>query len=100
MPGERWLLAKSAETLPAIRRRFFPAKQPRGSAMSSDYEKPIGPWARRQTQGVVHKITADELARWIVHVDERVIVINKSGELPCHPSKDGPWSSLAGAVRH
>ena len=67
--------------------------------MSSDYEKPIGPWARRQTQGVVHKITAEELARWIVHVDERVIVINKSGELPCHPSKDGPWSSLAGAVR-
>jgi 23S rRNA pseudouridine1911/1915/1917 synthase len=65
----------------------------------SDYEKPIGPWPRRQTQGAVHKITAAELAGWIVHVDERVIVLNKSGELPCHPSKDGPWSSLSGAVR-
>lgn len=67
--------------------------------MSSDYEKPIGPWVRIFKPGTVHKITAEELGRWVVHVDERVIVINKSGELPCHPSKDGPWSSLAGAVR-
>ena len=67
--------------------------------MSVDYEKPIGPWQRRLTQGVVHKISPAELASWVVHVDARVIVLNKSGELPCHPSKDGPWSSLAGAVR-
>lgn len=65
----------------------------------SDHERPIGPWPRKLVQGVIHKITAEELSRWIVHVDEQVIVINKSGELPCHPSKDGPWSSLAGAVR-
>jgi 23S rRNA pseudouridine1911/1915/1917 synthase len=67
--------------------------------MSTDYEKPIGPWVRIHKPGSVHKITAEELARWVLHVDERVIVLNKSGELPCHPSKDGPWSSLAGAVR-
>jgi len=65
----------------------------------SDHERPIGPWPRKLAQGVIHKITADELSRWIVYVDEQVIVLNKSGELPCHPSKDGPWSSLAGAVR-
>ncbi|ATC62547.1 RNA pseudouridine synthase [Nibricoccus aquaticus] len=67
--------------------------------MSTDYDKPIGPWVRIFKPGTVHKIDAAELARWVLHVDKRVIVINKSGELPCHPSKDGPWSSLAGAVR-
>jgi 23S rRNA pseudouridine1911/1915/1917 synthase len=67
--------------------------------MHDDYEHPIGPWMRRHAQGAVHKIDAAALARWVLHVDERIIVLNKSGELPCHPSKDGPWSSLAGAVR-
>lgn len=67
--------------------------------MSSDYEKPIGPWRRREAPQTVHKITAEELARWVLSADDEIIAINKSGELPCHPSKDGPWSSLAGAVR-
>ncbi len=67
--------------------------------MSGDYEKPIGPWMRRQQTGSVHKISAAELAGWVLHADDQVIVLNKSGELPCHPSKDGPWSSLSGAVR-
>jgi 23S rRNA pseudouridine1911/1915/1917 synthase len=67
--------------------------------VSSDYDKPIGPWVRIHKPGSVHKISAEILAGWVLHVDERVIVLNKSGELPCHPSKDGPWSSLAGAVR-
>jgi 23S rRNA pseudouridine1911/1915/1917 synthase len=71
----------------------------RVETMTGDYEKPIGPWMRRQTQGTVHKITAAELAGWVLQADEQVIVLNKSGELPCHPSKDGPWSSLSGAVR-
>ena len=31
--------------------------------------------------------------------DEHLLVINKPGWLVCHPSKNGPWSSLAGAVR-
>ena len=73
--------------------------------MSIDYDKPIGPWAPRahepgsQAAGVFRKITPEELAASVVFMDERVIVINKGGDLPCHPSKDGPWSSLSGAVR-
>jgi 23S rRNA pseudouridine1911/1915/1917 synthase len=31
--------------------------------------------------------------------DDRLLVFNKPGWLVCHPSKNGPWSSLAGAVR-
>jgi 23S rRNA pseudouridine1911/1915/1917 synthase len=40
-----------------------------------------------------------ELASWVIHEDERLIVINKPGDVVCHPSKHGPWSSLVGAVR-
>lgn len=39
------------------------------------------------------------LKRWILHEDERLLVIDKPGWLVVHPSKNGPWSSLAGAVR-
>jgi len=73
--------------------------------MSTDYDKPIGPWAPRvrapgsQAAGVFRKITPGELEASVLFMDERVIVINKGGDLPCHPSKDGPWSSLSGAVR-
>ncbi len=44
-------------------------------------------------------ITPAELASWVIHEDERLIVINKPGDVVCHPSKHGPWSSLVGAVR-
>jgi 23S rRNA pseudouridine1911/1915/1917 synthase len=44
-------------------------------------------------------ISPGELASWIVHEDERLIVVNKPGDVVCHPSKHGPWSSLVGAVR-
>lgn len=70
--------------------------------MSIDYEKPIGPWVRRARDhgaGVIKKLTPEELAASVLYADERVVVINKSGDIPCHPSKDGPWSSLSGAVR-
>ncbi|MDF9832986.1 23S rRNA pseudouridine1911/1915/1917 synthase [Ereboglobus sp. PH5-5] len=70
--------------------------------MSADYEKPIGPWVRRAKEhgeGVIKKLTRDELVACVMHVDERIIAINKPGDIPCHPSKDGPWSSLSGAVR-
>ena len=73
--------------------------------MNTDYDKPIGPWAPRahepgsQAAGVFRKITPEELRAWVVFMDERVIIFNKGGDLPCHPSKDGPWSSLSGAVR-
>ncbi len=67
--------------------------------MYADYDRPIGPWPRGERQGPIHKTSAAELSGWVVHQDDEVIVLNKDGELPCHPSKDGPWSSLAGAVR-
>lgn len=44
-------------------------------------------------------ITPEELISWVTHDDERLIVINKPGDVVCHPSKHGPWSSLVGAVR-
>lgn len=40
-----------------------------------------------------------DLRRWVLLDDERLIVIDKPGWLVVHPSKNGPWSSLAGAVR-
>ena len=40
-----------------------------------------------------------ELPGWVLLSDERLLVINKPGWLVVHPSKNGPWSSLAGAVR-
>jgi 23S rRNA pseudouridine1911/1915/1917 synthase len=47
----------------------------------------------------VRLIKAEELKSWIVHEDERLLVINKPGDVVCHPSKAGPWSSLVGAAR-
>ncbi len=40
-----------------------------------------------------------ELRTWVMLSDERLLVFDKPGWLVCHPSKNGPWSSLAGAVR-
>jgi 23S rRNA pseudouridine1911/1915/1917 synthase len=31
--------------------------------------------------------------------DDRLLVVNKPGDVVCHPSKHGPWSSLVGAAR-
>lgn len=59
----------------------------------------MGPWPRRLSQGVVRMIAPAELRGWIVYEDERLIVLNKPGDVVCHPSKAGPWSSLVGAVR-
>lgn len=57
------------------------------------------PWPRRPRLVNLRRITPAELESWIIHHDEQVIVVNKPGDVICHPSKDGPWSSLAGAVR-
>lgn len=57
------------------------------------------PWPRRTKQGPVRMIAPEELRAWIVQDDERLLVVNKPGDVVCHPSKDGPWSSLSGAVR-
>lgn len=57
------------------------------------------PWPRRDRLVNVGQIAPAELDSWIIHNDDKVIVFNKPGDIICHPSKDGPWSSLAGAVR-
>ncbi|MEM1221581.1 MAG: RluA family pseudouridine synthase, partial [Verrucomicrobiota bacterium] len=36
---------------------------------------------------------------WVIQDDENFLIINKPGWLVCHPSKNGPLSSLVGAVR-
>lgn len=63
------------------------------------YDEPIGPWQPRRRQGVIRQIRPEELPGWIVHEDAELLVVNKPGDVVCHPSKEGPWSSLAGAVR-
>lgn len=40
-----------------------------------------------------------EFPSWIVQEDENLLIINKPGWLVCHPSKNGPMSSLVGVVR-
>ncbi len=47
----------------------------------------------------VRQLTADELRSWVLHEDDDLLVLNKPGDVVCHPSKAGPWSSLVGAVR-
>jgi 23S rRNA pseudouridine1911/1915/1917 synthase len=44
-------------------------------------------------------VNLEELPSWILHEDENLVIINKPGWLVCHPSKNGPLSSLIGAVR-
>lgn len=47
----------------------------------------------------VRLIDPAELDAWTLHDDDRLLVLNKPGDVVCHPSKAGPWSSLAGAVK-
>ena len=56
-------------------------------------------WPRRIQTSRVRLITLEELKSWIVYEDERLLVVNKPGDVVCHPSKAGPWSSLVGAAR-
>lgn len=57
-------------------------------------------WPRRpKEQGPVRMIAPEEVPRWIVYEDARLLVVNKPGDVVCHPSKAGPWSSLVGALR-
>ncbi|MGA3008327.1 MAG: RNA pseudouridine synthase, partial [Opitutaceae bacterium] len=53
----------------------------------------------RLPQGPVRMIAPDELRAWLIFEDARLLVFNKPGDVVCHPSKAGPWSSLVGAVR-
>ncbi len=64
------------------------------------YERPIGPWPRReQPPEAVRLIAPEELRSWLIFEDERLLVLNKPGDVVCHPSKAGPRSSLVGAAR-
>lgn len=56
-----------------------------------DKQSPYGPEAPL--------IRPDELEGWILEETEDLLVLNKPGWIVCHPSKNGPWSSLVGAVR-
>lgn len=57
-------------------------------------------WPRReQDPGRVRMIAAEELTGWTLSDDGDVLALNKPGDVVCHPSKAGPWSSLAGAVK-
>lgn len=64
-----------------------------------DYPIRACAWPRRTRIGPVRMIAPDELSGWILHEDERLLVVNKPGDVVCHPSKAGPWSSLVGALR-
>jgi 23S rRNA pseudouridine1911/1915/1917 synthase len=44
-------------------------------------------------------VVPTDLPKWVILSDERLLVLDKPGWLVVHPSKNGPWSSLAGAVR-
>ncbi len=44
-------------------------------------------------------VLMEELISWILYEDDEVIVLDKPGWLVCHPSKNGPMSSLVGAVK-
>lgn len=44
-------------------------------------------------------IDLDDFKSWILFEDEHLLVINKPGWIVCHPSKNGPLSSLVGASR-
>jgi len=44
-------------------------------------------------------VEAADLRSWKIFEDEHLLVFDKPGWLICHPSKNGPWSSLGGAVR-
>ena len=44
-------------------------------------------------------LTPEELPGLILVNDEHILAVNKPGDIPCHPSKQGPWSSLVGACR-
>ena len=45
------------------------------------------------------KLTAELVRAWTLENSDDVIAFNKPGWVVCHPSKDGPFSSLVGAAR-
>lgn len=73
---------------------------PGAGEFPDDFSQRACAWPRRRkAQGPVRMIEPGEVPGWIVHEDERLLVVNKPGDVVCHPSKAGPWSSLVGALR-
>ncbi len=73
-----------------------------GDAAAEDFKansRRASAWPRRLKQGPVRMIRPEEMPAWVVHDDARLLIIDKPGDVVCHPSKNGPWSSLVGAVR-
>jgi len=74
--------------------------QAEGSVPRADeFSRRACAWPRRLRQGPARLIAIEELRAWIVYEDERLLVVGKPGDVVCHPSKAGPWSSLVGAAR-
>ena len=48
---------------------------------------------------VAPKVDPTTIPEWVLFEDEDFLALDKPGWLVCHPSKDGPWSSLVGACR-
>lgn len=81
--------------------RSEPEKLPEFAGEPDDvFSRRACAWPRRpRTPGPVRLIAPEEVPAWIVHEDERLLVVDKPGDVVCHPSKAGPWSSLVGALR-
>ena len=45
------------------------------------------------------KVDPGAIPEWVLFEDDDYLALDKPGWLVCHPSKDGPWSSLVGACR-
>lgn len=57
-------------------------------------------WPRRLKKAArVRLIAPEEVPAWVLYEDDTLLVVNKPGDVVCHPSKAGPWSSLVGALR-
>jgi 23S rRNA pseudouridine1911/1915/1917 synthase len=50
-------------------------------------------------RSITLKVDPAELPNWLIEEDDDYMAFDKPGWLVCHPSKDGPWSSLVGAVK-
>lgn len=44
-------------------------------------------------------VEMEQFRSWILEEDDNLLIINKPGWFVCHPSKNGPMSSLVGVVR-
>ena len=49
--------------------------------------------------GTAPLVNCHDFENWILFEDSELLVLDKPGWLVCHPSKNGPWSSLVGAAK-